>query len=75
MGILTAQNVLVGLGILLVVGLVGSRRVGGAVREAIRRVRRAMTSSPHRWMYGFLLLWAVMMLLGALVWPDLGWPG
>ncbi len=70
LGVLTAQNVLVGLGILLVVGLVGRGRVWGAVREAARRGGRAVTSSPRRWMYGFLVVWAAMMLLGALVWPD-----
>ncbi len=70
MGLLTTGAMVAMLGGVLLLGLAGARPMWASLVEAIVRAQRALSSSPHRWLYRFLLLWAIMMLLEALVWPD-----
>lgn len=76
LGLLTVGAALTALGVALLFGLLGLRRLLGDVALATGRITQGLLHSPNCWLYRFLLLWAVTVLLAALVGPDgLDWDG
>ncbi len=76
LGLLSRAGGLTALGVALLLGLLGARRVIEAVGQTTERIKRTLMASPNRWLYWFLLLWTATALLTALVRPDnLDWDG
>ncbi len=76
LGYLQPVPVLVMLGIVLLVGLTAFRKLYQDLCTVTSNIRRALLTSPARWLYWFLLLFIVASLPVALASPaDLDWDG
>ncbi len=76
LGLLRAGPVMALLTALLLAGLFGARLLVRTLHELGGDVRRAFLSSPSRFLYWFLLIWALTKLVSALSLPaGLDWDG